>query len=199
MLTIVGGPMFAGKTTWLVKTAKSLEPGTFVVLKPSMDIRYAVDKCVTHNGVSLPAQNVDASNPVFPQLDKKITTILIDELNFFNADTLLPAIREQERLGRDVMGVGLLYDSEKRPFGATLPLAEIADDRKQLTARCDECGKSAEHTYRKIQTDSQVVLGASELYGACCETCWDVLKERAVRESQRQSAKQAYAQARVSS
>jgi thymidine kinase len=183
MLRVIGGPMFAGKTTWLLNFAKSLPEGTFQVFKPSMDVRYASDECVTHNGTRLPARNLDVQNPQIPELDPKIKTILLDELNFFNAETLLPVIREQEKLGRTVAGVGLLFDSEKRPFGATLSLAEVADDFVQLYARCDECGKQAEHTYRKLLAESQVVLGASELYGPCCSNCFELLHKRAEQET----------------
>lgn len=192
MLIIVGGPMFAGKTTWLLQYTKDLAQGSFVVIKPSMDIRYANDECVTHNGERVPAINVDAQNPVFPTLDKKIKTILLDELNFFNTKNLLSAIREQEKQGRTVVGVGLLYDSEKRPFGSTLALSKLADTFVELEARCDNCGLQAQHTYRKIQTDSQVVLGAAELYGACCTECWDTLKAHSLEETPRSTLVKAY-------
>lgn len=172
MLTIVGGPMFSGKTTWLIEYTKSLSPGSYVIYKPNIDIRYATDSVVTHNGQSLTAANIDYKNPHFPPLGKHIKTILIDELNFFSANPLMEQVQKQMRLGRDVIGVGLLFDSKKSPFGATLPFSKKADNFIELAAHCDGCGKAANHSYRKNQLKDKIVLGAGETYGACCESCW---------------------------
>lgn len=172
MLTIVGGPMFSGKTTWLIEYTKKLAPLSFVIYKPNIDTRYATGAVVTHNGQSLEATNIDHKNPLFPPLGKQITTVLIDELNFFSPDPLVKQVEKQIRLGRTVVGVGLLYDSKKKPFGATLPLSKIANTFIKLSAICDGCGKSASHSYRKKQIKNTVVLGAGETYGACCESCW---------------------------
>ncbi len=171
MLTIVGGPMFAGKTTWIVEHAAKLSSTEFIVCKPSMDTRYSPEECVTHTGSRLPAFNIDIQNPQLPDLDESISTIMFDELNFFDATTLWPVIEELLQQGKNVIGVGLLYDSEKRPFGATLPLSEKADSFIALTAICDGCAKAAEHSYRKVFVDGQVLLGATEMYGACCSDC----------------------------
>lgn len=172
MLTIVGGPMFSGKTTWLIEYTKSLPNGSYVIYKPNIDIRYATDAVVTHNGQSLTAANIDYKNPRFPPLGKHIKTILIDELNFFSANPLMEQVQKQMRLGRDVIGVGLLFDSKKSPFGATLPFSKKADNFIELAAHCDGCGKAANHSYRKNQLKDKIVLGAGETYGACCESCW---------------------------
>lgn len=165
--------MFAGKTTWLLRCVRELQPNSFQLFKPSMDTRYSDSECVTHTGDHWPALTLDVQKPRFPKLPAEITTLFIDELNFFQPHTLLPALRQQQKLGRSIIGVGLLYDSEKRPFGATLPLSELADEFHHLTAICDGCGKAAAHSYRKVTAESQVLLGAADLYGACCEACWE--------------------------
>ncbi len=175
MLTLIGGPMFSGKTTWLLDHVKELPSGSFQLFKPNIDVRYGDDELVTHNGERLPARNLSTKKPIFPKLGPEIKTLLIDELNFFQAETLLPALREQEAAGRQIVAAGLLYDFMKQPFGATLPLSKVADHFEQLFARCDRCGKPAEHSYRKTQETDQVVLGAKDKYGACCSECWTVL------------------------
>lgn len=172
MLTVIGGPMFAGKTTWLLNHAKTLVPGSYRLFKPGMDTRYAADQVVTHNGERLAAENLDAAAPVFPRFDRSIRTIMIDELNFFHTERLYRAITEQLQKGIRIIGAGLLYDFQRRPFGATLPLAEKADSFVRLYAVCDGCGSEAEYNYRKIADRHQVVLGAAEAYGASCTDCW---------------------------
>lgn len=176
MLIVVAGPMFAGKTTWLLDYTKKLPKDSFQVFKPSIDTRYAEAAVVSHNGGKIGAQNLDIHKPLFPTLVDTVKTILIDELNFFKHPTLLPVVKEQLALGRDVIGVGLMYDFLKNPFGATPHLAKIADSFVQLFATCDNCGKKAKHSYRKIQQKAQVVIGAAESYGPCCTACWELLQ-----------------------
>lgn len=171
--------MFAGKTTWLLEYARTLSADEFVLLKPSIDTRYSENECVTHDGDRLPAFNLPMEPIAFPEFSSKITTVLLDELNFLDPEKLIPAVQAQLREGRDVVAAGLLYDFEKKPFGATLALSKIADEFVQLEARCDGCQQPARQSYRKIQVADQVVLGAEELYGACCDACWGRLSASA--------------------
>lgn len=171
-LLIAGGPMLAGKTTWLLKHAQTLSPESYTVFKPNIDTRYAQDACVTHDGFRMPAENLLTENPVFPELPSGVTTVFIDELNFFQEKTLWPHIQQKLQQGRNVIAAGLLYDFQKQPFGATLPLSQKADVFTQLYAKCDGCHGKANQSYRKIMSQEKVVLGAAESYGACCETCW---------------------------
>lgn len=168
--------MFSGKTTWLIDYTKKLMARSYVIFKPNIDTRYATGAVVTHNGQSLSAYNLDHANPTFPPLNKKIKTILIDELNFFSFSSLEKSLQRQQRLGRNIVGVGLLYDSQKRPFGSTLPLSKRADEFIELLSVCDGCGKrSAKHSYRKTRTKKQIAIGAGESYGPSCDNCWDLL------------------------
>lgn len=176
MLTIVGGPMFSGKTTWLIEYTKSLQKESYRIFKPNIDTRYATHAIVTHNGQSLPAFSIDHLKPSFPPLSKKIKTILIDELNFFTFESIVVHIQKQLKLGRNVVGVGLFYDSYKQPFGATLGLSKIAHRTEELMSTCDNCGqKTARHSYRKIRTKKQISIGAGESYGPSCDNCWHIL------------------------
>lgn len=175
MLTIVGGPMFSGKTTWLINYVKKLTPGSFVLCKPDIDTRFKKNACVTHHGTSFPAINLNTKKLDFSHIDKNVKIILIDELNFFPADQLIKALRKQLKQGRNIIGAGLLFDYQKKPFGATLPLSKIADTFIQLYSRCDGCSKDAMNTYRKVKDKKQFLLGAMESYGACCEECWGTL------------------------
>lgn len=172
MNIVVGGPMFSGKTTWLIEYTKKLQDNSYVIYKPNLDTRYATNAIVTHHGQSLPATNINYLNPQIPKLGRSIKTILFDELNFFSFNTLFSEIQRQNKLGRDIVGVGLLFDSKKNPFGATLPLSKYVHAFIELFSICDGCGKKANHSYRKIQLKKQIAIGASEIYGACCEKCW---------------------------
>ncbi len=177
MLTIISGPMFAGKTTRLLQEIRAVPKNkTYLVFKPSIDTRYGVDVCVTHDGDHVPAVNIDAKHPDLSQaIADGSTAIFIDELNFFNAATLYPEIQTLISKGISVVGSGLLLDAMKRPFGATHDLLPYADKHIELFAVCDGCNGKAMHSYRKIKDKHQFLLGADGAYGACCEGCWDKL------------------------
>lgn len=177
MLIIVSGPMFAGKTTWLLDYASKLPQGTYKLFKPNIDSRYADDKCVTHDGMHLPSLNLNVENPQFTDIGDKIKTILIDELNFFNSDKLIPVINKQLKLKKTIVGAGLNFDYQKVPFGSTIPLTKIADQSIELFSVCDKCGGKARHVYRKIQNENRIFLGAADAYGTSCEVCWEDLSK----------------------
>ncbi|HSW89589.1 MAG TPA: hypothetical protein VLH19_01825 [Patescibacteria group bacterium] len=177
MLKVITGPMFAGKTTKLLTEIKSLGHPHFVVYKPSNDTRYAKEFAVTHDGQKVPAITIDPVQPFFHEaLLPHMKTVFIDELNFFKFDHLYPRIKNLLSRGLDVIGAGLLYDFRKQPFGATYQLAQQADGVEHLYANCDSCGEPAQHSYRKVANDDQLLVGASESYGACCDNCWEKLQ-----------------------
>lgn len=176
MLTVVGGPMFSGKTTWLITYAATLKAGTFVLFKPDIDTRYGKDICMSHDGKTYPAKNMNARNPVFPRLSRKIKTILIDEVNFFSPDLITEAIQKKIKKGKDIVVAGLLYDYRKQIFGAAVELSKKADRFIQLYAKCDMCKRRAVNSYRKVGKKSQFLLGGGESYGACCDDCYHLLQ-----------------------
>lgn len=168
--------MFAGKTTLLHRYAKSLPENSYLIVKPAIDDRYSQNHTTTHNGEKLEAVNVPIDNPYLNgEVTPLIKTVLFDEVNFYGLDNLSPLIENLLQRGINVIGAGLSYDFRKQPFGATLPLSEKAQKVFWLTAKCDGCGKPAEHSYRKVGFDEQVKVGASDLYGACCDECWEEL------------------------
>jgi thymidine kinase len=171
MLTIIGGPMFAGKTTYLIDFANKLPHKSYLFFKPNIDTRYSTNKCVTHNGQSIKAVNLNSTDPVFPAVSNQIKSVFIDELNFFKYSAIKPQIKKLLKKGINVIAAGLLYDSNKKPFGATLPLSKQADEFIQLYAVCDFCGKRAEHSYSKVIKEKQIELGAADKYGPCCSKC----------------------------
>jgi len=179
-IKIIGGPMFSGKTSWLIHYAQQLPSESFVLYKPNIDIRYHKDECVTHNGKSFPAINLNINKIDFSHISNKVKTILIDELNLFSSNKLLKAIMLQKTLGRNIIGAGIIYDYRKKSFGSTLVLSKIADTFIQLYAKCDGCNKKAIHSYRKVAIKKQFLLGGKETYGACCDTCWDSLNQHEV-------------------
>jgi thymidine kinase len=178
-LTIVTGPMFAGKTTALIKAVSMFSPNEVLVFKPSIDTRYSKENVVTHTSQSYPALLIERENPdLLSHIHTEIKAVFIDELNFFDFQILYQQIKALLSREIAVFGYGLSYDFAKNPFGATLPLSELADEVQSLVARCDGCGeRNAIHSYRKGNSRKSLLIGGQELYGACCESCFGTVSE----------------------
>jgi len=174
-LTLIHGPMFSGKTTRLINLVKKDKHS--LAIKPSIDDRYSEKaKLVSHDQEKANAVIIDASNPAeINQIlktpnNRTIETVLIDESNFFD-DQLIGVIVGLKSDGKNVVVAGLTLDSEKNDFGPTKKLIKIADRVEELYARCDykTCRVKARFTYAKKPKQSQLVVGASDLYGPACQ------------------------------
>ncbi|MEP7166677.1 MAG: thymidine kinase [Candidatus Woesebacteria bacterium] len=181
-LMIVTGPMFAGKTTALLSAASRYPADRIRIFKPKIDVRYSKQAVVSHTGEQIPAILIDQDCPdLLSSLAGNTQAIFIDELNFFDFDSLSPQIEAVRAKNIEVFGYGLSYDFAKNPFGATLSLIAKADSVLSLQAICDGCGKPAKHSYRKKKMDEYLVIGGAELYGACCQACWRELAQGRVK------------------
>ena len=173
-LAITTGPMFAGKTTALLQEVSKFSPDQIRIFKPKIDVRYSKQSVASHAGRRAKAILLDQVNPdLLSYITDSIRTIFIDELNFFDFSSLSPQIQTALSKNIDIFGYGLSYDFAKKPFGSTLQLAQMADSVHTLEAICDGCGKDAIHSYRKKKIDEYLVVGGAELYGACCENCYE--------------------------
>jgi thymidine kinase len=173
-LVVRHGPMWSDKTTWLIE---KLRGAPALAFKPNIDNRYT-DKAVlrSHTGAEAEAVLVDKKKPKL--LWEKIKSvvverIVIDETNFFD-DKLLKVIDKILRQGIDVFAAGLMLDSDRKEFGPTKKLTQLADEVIEGRARCDFrfangfCLNPAKFTYAKRKKESQLVVGAADLYGAAC-------------------------------
>ena len=70
-LTLVCGPMFAGKTTELIRRVECARAGgrRVLVAKPARDVRYAPDAVVTHAGSRELAVAVHDLRALLPAVD----------------------------------------------------------------------------------------------------------------------------------
>jgi|GEM_PF-210999 len=174
-LVVRHGPMWSDKTTWLIEKHKA--GALSLAFKPTLDNRYT-NKAVlrSHTGAETEAILIDASKPhqLWKNISgKKIERIVIDETNFFD-DRLIKVVKRILQQGIDVFAAGLMLDSDRKEFGPTKKLAQIADEVIEGRARCDfrfangYCLTPAKYTYAKRKKQSQLVVGAADLYGAAC-------------------------------
>jgi len=181
-LTVIAGPMFSGKTGKLVALIEVFTKMGFNVLtvKPAIDSRYGGKKEIHSHDHKTSNALVIANESSDEILQKILATgakkVIVDEVQFFDKDTIIKVIMKLKKLGIHVIAAGLLYDYKRQPFGATPDLMGLADEHLELFAVCQKCGSLARHTERQHGGKSLLVVGAADSYIASCEQCHRVLK-----------------------
>eukprot|EP00937_MAST-01D_sp_MAST-1D-sp2_P007965 g7965.t1 len=181
-IQLIVGPMFAGKSTEMLRRVRRFELAAKRVLtvKYRHDTRYddsaggshaAIDDSVAHIATHDSPQAMIASAveqqlanlvPRLPEYD----IVGIDEGQFF------PDLAEFCDLaagaGKTVIVAALDGTFERKPFATTSALLPLAEDVTKLTAVCSDCGASAPFTWRSGELMEVEVIGGSELYTPVC-------------------------------
>ena len=181
-LTVVAGPMFSGKTSKLVAMVEVFTRmgHTVLTVKPKLDNRYGgKDEIHSHDNKKTPAILVDGESPA-SIIDKIVATaadkVIFDEVQFFDKRKVMKVIEDLRNRGIHVIAAGLLYDYQRKPFGATPDVMGLADERLELFAICQKCGSLARHTERQKGGRGQIIVGAADMYIASCEKCHRIYK-----------------------
>jgi thymidine kinase len=175
-LTIVLGPMFSGKSSYLlssIRKYKELNLPIFIITSV-LDKRYTTDtKIVSHNQefavADASVKNLEVVNDTKEYLDAKL--IIIEEAQFF-PDLVKFVLEAVEVYDKHVIVAGLDGDADRKPFGSLLELIPYADTIIKLKALCKKCndGTEALFTSKKVQNlnNSVINIGSSDKYEALC-------------------------------
>ena len=181
MITVVCGPMYASKSTELVRRVRRLLVAgrTPLVVKPAIDDRYAKDAVVTHDGLLVPCAYVRSSEEIrtLAVMEGKEGThalrqhVFVDEAQFFDMG-LVSVVGWLSAMGVEFVLCGLDLDALGKPFGPMPDLLCLADTVVKLTAVCSVCGRDATRTQRTAPwpTDSNVDVGNA--YEPRCVQHW---------------------------
>lgn len=172
---LIVGPMFAGKSTMLLKLVRQNQSnGTRVLLvKPAVDTRYTAGMVSTHTGDSLPCKTVTSLESLRASLDEEsawesISTIAIDEAQFF-PDLVDFVVEAADLHHKTVLVAGLDSDFQRKRFGQVHDLLQHADSITKLAARCVECKAPAIYTRRTAcEHQEQQLIGGSDVYSPVC-------------------------------
>lgn len=179
LLRVVVGPMFSGKTGYLINKCKSFETTSVAVpiaFKPTRDTRYGVGQLMSHDEQSYPAFEVDNAVEIIKKAsDIRYRRIIIDEAHMIEDATGLVEVCKLLALeGREVFVGALKTDFNGNPFKSTMLLMAHADDIVSITTLCQEEDCSAIGTYHELQRDSHpkdgnnIVVGGDNLYKVKC-------------------------------
>lgn len=170
---VIVGPMFAGKTTALLRRVKSEAANgrKVALIKSSKDNRYAVDSVVTHDGIKYPCWALPNLQALTQRLGShaydELDVIGIDEAQFFD-DLYDFCCKAADNDGKTIVIAGLDGDYLRRSFGSVLDIIPIADTVTKLTARCEQCGRKAFFTLRKTaETQTELIAGADVYMPVC--------------------------------
>lgn len=167
-LEVCIGPMFAGKTTYLLDLINSLEKDekNFTVIKPLIDTRYDKSSIVSHNKKSHSCITVDRLG----NIDRTHQTIIIDEGHFF--PDLVEQIKDWLTHDKKIYVCGLSGDSNMEPIGTILDLIPLADNVIYKQSIC-ECTSPASFSSRINKNDlNQVCVAGSDVYVPTCRKCF---------------------------
>ncbi|KAI3832476.1 hypothetical protein MKW92_018046 [Papaver armeniacum] len=170
---VIIGPMFAGKTTALLRRMLSEKDigRNVAVVKSSKDTRYGLDSIVTHDGKKLPCWAMPDLSSFRAKLGDeaydKLDVIGIDEAQFFD-DLYDFCSKAADHDGKTIIVAGLDGDYLRRRFGSVLDIVPLADTVTKLTARCELCGKRAFFTLRKTEDTQTELVAGSDVYKPVC-------------------------------
>jgi thymidine kinase len=168
-ITLICGPMFAGKTEKLISFSENIE-GKKTIIKYSEDKRYTeLDELISHNGKIIRSSksiNFIYSN-VLQDIVIQNNIILLDEGQFFNDlyDFCLQHIEKQ------IFIAGLDFDFKQeyfKPISDIIPICEVIH---KIKGRCMKCDKlESKHSIRTINNNELILIGTS-MYIAVCDDC----------------------------
>uniref|UniRef100_A0A7N0VIR5 Thymidine kinase n=1 Tax=Kalanchoe fedtschenkoi TaxID=63787 RepID=A0A7N0VIR5_KALFE len=170
---VIVGPMFAGKTTTLLRRMQSENSNgrSVAVIKSNKDVRYGLDSIVTHDGVMLPCCPLAELSAFKHKLGhdayEKLDVIGIDEAQFFQ-DLYEFCRHSADRDGKTIIVAGLDGDYLRKSFGSVLDIIPLADSVTKLTARCELCGKPALFTLRKTNDTQKELIAGADVYMPVC-------------------------------
>ena len=179
-LVVVTGPMFAGKTQYLIDRLCGTDPPA-IVFKAACDSRST--GLLSHNG-SLYGMVENIRN--FREMVRKYKgarkaygdeemLICVDEAQFIDDPQYVREIATEESL--TVIIAGLDLDYAGYPFETMAELMCWADEVIKLRARCSVCGAPATRTQRLIGNKPaplgrRIIIGGQEMYQARCIQHW---------------------------
>jgi thymidine kinase len=174
-IKVILGPMFSGKTTYLIRDFRrwSITKKKPLCINYIMDDRYGnvcENNMYNHDQLSVKCIYSSKLNEIDPKIISEHDIILINEGQFF-PDLVEHCKLWAETQGKNIIVSGLDGDFKREVFGEILKLIPLADIVEKLTAVCANCDEDAPFTFRKSKETAQVVIGSSN-YIPLCRDCY---------------------------
>lgn len=146
-LKIFYGPMYSGKSAYMIKDIFNNINSQKLVFKPMRDVRS--EKLYTREGLVFNAIAIEDAEEIRSYVKDWVRMVYIDELNFFGGN-IVDVVRDLIKDGIDVVVSGLDKDFALEWFDHTRELIKMADVSIKLKAKCTICGETSPYTARFI-------------------------------------------------
>jgi thymidine kinase len=171
-LELIIGPMYAGKSTELIRIINRYKclNKKIIIINHDFNDRYGLKGLTTHNSVKVDSCiNLLKLGDLDKNILKDSDVIIIEELQFFE-DAYNIVIDWCDNLNKSVICAGLDGDFLRNPFGDVLRLIPHAEKITKLNALCKRCGDGtlAHFTKRIIENNDTTLVGSDGLYEAVC-------------------------------
>jgi thymidine kinase len=188
MIETVIGPMFSGKTEYLLSQAAKLRAVGYevVAFKSIIDTR-SPNALTSRIGTSFPAVMVTRWEDIYRLTvmgNYRKQVILIDEIQFMpeqsmdgrTAGRFVWDMKQsiQHEFHIKIICSGLLYTTEQKPFHTTQSILTVTDKITHCTALCKLCESTAAFTICTERKTTDVVVGDSEKYEPRCGNCYSI-------------------------
>ena len=164
-IEVIVGPMFAGKTTEMLRRIDRAELGRkrVCIMKYGKDQRYSAEKVSTHD---YSMHEAIPTAELMPHINTCLAfdVIGVDEGQFF--PDLVEFCDTLANHGKTVIVAALDGDFQRKSFGHVLELMSKCESITKLTAVCRETGGDACYTKRTVQSDELELIGGAESYTA---------------------------------
>lgn len=163
--------MFSGKTGEMFRVVRRhmIAKKQCIVIKYSLDTRYAVEEASTHDHFKMSATPAVALADVRAKCMQH-EVIGIDEGQFF--PDVVEFAEEMANLGKTVIVACLDGTFQRKPFGRVLELLALAESVTKLSAVCMLCQANAAFSKRIGSETAVEVIGGADKYVAVCRACY---------------------------
>lgn len=163
-IEVICGSMFSGKTEELIRRLKRAQfaKQKVEIFKPAIDVRYDVEKVVSHDANEIRSTPVPSSANI-RLLASDCDVVGIDEAQFFD-DEIVAVCNDLANRGVRVIVAGLDMDFKGNPFGPMPALMATAEYVTKVHAVCTRTGNLAHYSHRKAASEELVLLGETQEY-----------------------------------
>lgn len=173
-ITLICGPMFAGKTSnFLYQIERNvIAKKQCIIVKHADDTRYSAnEKIITHGGIIWDKCEIIISGDLASIFEKlqKYQVVGLSEAQFY-PDLVSVATRLADT-GIHIIAEGLNGDFRQQNFEQISALIPHCDHIRLLRAVCMGCGKNAQYSARKSLENEQKIIGGADKYTVLCRQC----------------------------
>ena len=174
-LKLIIGPMFAGKSTELLRIINMYKILNKKILIINHNINKRYDQpnssIVTHDKNKIDnCLAITSLNEISDEFIELHDVIIIEELQFFE-DAYINIVKMVDNFKKHFICAGLDGDFNRQPFGDVLRLIPHCDDIVKLKALCKKCGDGTPALFSKriVNNDKTTLVGSNDCYEAVCE------------------------------